>query len=92
MKRLFLCFGFAATLLIAGSCAQHDPNSADTSGAAPYGSGGANKVGIDTVATPNDSAANFPDMEQGTNNNMRNPNNTTSGDAKSNRADTIHRQ
>lgn len=62
MKRLFFCFGIALTLGFFSSCAQHDPDSPDTSGSAPYGADGANKTGIDTVATPQTNDANFPDM------------------------------
>lgn len=52
MKRLFYSAGIVLTLSFFGSCAQHDPNSPDTSGAVPYGSSeGGNRVGVDTITT-----------------------------------------
>lgn len=52
MKRLFYSAGIVLALSFFGSCAQHDPNSPDTSGAVPYGEGeGRNRVGVDTVGT-----------------------------------------
>lgn len=92
MKRLFLCLGLATTLLVYAGCAQHDPNSPDTAGSAPYNAEGPNKVGIDTISHPQDQEGNVPDMENGTNNNMKQTDAAGTGNGTGNRKDTIHRQ
>ena len=92
MKRLFVCFGFATTLLLYAGCAQHDTNSPDTSGSAPYGAEGANKVGVDTVNNPQNQTENFPDEQKGTQNNMKESGAGGNSNGTGNRQDTIHRQ
>jgi hypothetical protein len=52
MKRLFYGAGIVLSLSFLGSCAQHDPESPDTSGNVPYGeSAGRNTTGVDTTNT-----------------------------------------
>lgn len=74
MKRLFLCAGLVLSLTILNSCAQHDPNSPDTSGNLPKDKPGA---GIDTsqVSTQNN-GSNPNGSNDGTNNNQQ----VTTGD------------
>ncbi|MDQ3276682.1 MAG: hypothetical protein M3Q06_00035 [Bacteroidota bacterium] len=66
MKRLFYCSVLAVTMSVFNSCAQHDPNSPDTSGAMPKNQPG---VGVDTttMSTPNSTAA--PNMSNDHSNN-----------------------
>lgn len=52
MKRLLYGAGIVLSLGFLGSCAQHDTESPDTSGAMPYGeSAGGNSTGVDTTVT-----------------------------------------
>lgn len=52
MKRLLYGAGIFFSLTFFGSCAQHDPESPDTSGAVPYGeAAGRNTTGVDTTNT-----------------------------------------
>jgi len=92
MKRLFVCFGFATALLFYTGCAQHDSNSPDTSGSAPYGTEGANKVGVDTVTDSQNQTENFPETQNGTQNNMKETGAGGNSNGTGNRQDTIHRQ
>ena len=67
MKRLFYSAGIIITLGLLGSCAQHDSQSPDTSGAAPYDQPG---VGVDTTNAGTTNAAGRPNASNdGTNNN-----------------------
>lgn len=51
MKRLFYAAGIVLSIGFLSSCAQHDPESPDTSGAVPYDeASGRNRVGVDTVS------------------------------------------
>ena len=52
MKRLLYGAGIILSLGFFGSCAQHDTESPDTSGAMPYGeTQGRNSTGVDTFET-----------------------------------------
>lgn len=53
MKRLLYGTGIVLSLGFLGSCAQHDTESPDTSGAVPYGeASGRNTTGVDTFTNP----------------------------------------
>lgn len=70
MKRLFFSAALAAGMLVYTGCAQHDPNSPDTSGNAPKDQPG---VGVDTSsATTQPNTGGAPNSSNdGTNNNQQ---------------------
>jgi hypothetical protein len=55
MKRLLYSSALVFLISFFSSCAQHDPNSPDTSGAVPYDKPG---VGVDTTNTGNQATTN----------------------------------